>query len=1221
MTILDTDIKLLESERMSDAADGGGRMTSTEIVSGELSNIFPKVSRTDAVYGRVNLRKVYAAVRSATLDMYGGAHAILTDSPDDEKIGAVLFSTGSAFDTRAAARDRIESYVVAGGLSRMRLYGNQIVGSKAIVVYQRVEEPLPEAGNVLCLSVEASGYTAVQQYVRITEFDNETRTFTDSTGDFSRRVLTLKLSAPLVQTFVGAEPSRFAVDQAPTKVRDTIVADASRYSGIAPVSGALAQGALELQVGSIHAPLVPAATREVPVSLVETGLATSLSGCALTDWGKSSNFDWFARKQEMEFLGVTTAGTLKTTTFTTHRGIVPGSLTFALLSEGGTYGTPDLIDDGHGNIVYQNDGNISFFSAIVDYGSGAIVVTTSHIGELGAYARYLPAVETSRSAHSKAIGISLATRGTVYAETLLPLPAKGSVVIDYRALGKWYRLRDDGAGALVSDSLAVGTGSIDYNTGALVVTLGALPDIDSAVLPAWGSPTHAVIRAGATADAGATVRHVLQLDDFPLESNSVSVGYVVNGVTRTLTDNSGGVLSGTGASGSVDYAKGRIDIEYSDRLPDPGSAVHVVYTKLVPQGVTPIVRSYQVACDGGRLFDLADDPNFAAIQPGSLRGTMVFDSSAGELLLEVKDNGSGSVQVAAAYNNGQVGVAAGQVVGTLNYTTGVIAATATLTIQYMQWRPLYGFFVGQNPGTWEQTAGSATARIGAVGSFVYQTTAGTSTANLTADFDVDGAAGVAPLVDLCRSSSQTVVPGSVLFTLAGRYYWDESGTLYTRANGRDTTKIEAGTIDYGTGLCALALWTANTALDLMVNACLTAYGQFTAVDVDFRTSGSPLRPASFYVQVTAQDGELLSATSDQNGTVSGTEVVGTIDQTMGVAHLDFGAMVPAAGNEAAWWFDADNVVDGMIWRPREVLPGTLRYNCVVQTALPLDAALLGIDPVRLPPDGRVPIIRAGDIVVLHHTDDTTLTNPVTNGQSYSLGRADLAVVSLADSAGTAIPADKWTANLTAGTVTIAADANLTAYTQPLVATHRIEQMNLCADSQITGDVTLAFPLARAFPSGSLLSSALPFGDLYAHVSNVFDQATWDGVWADALRGSQASAQFDDINFPIEVLNDGAVTERWRISFTGTTAFAVIGENLGQIATGTTAGDVQVTNPLTGKAYFTLRAAGWGSGWGTGNQLRFNTVGANAPIWIARTILGGAGLGGDSLTLEVRGDTD
>ena len=73
------------------------------------------------------------------------------------------------------------------------------------------------------------------------------------------------------------------------------------------------------------------------------------------------------------------------------------------------------------------------------------------------------------------------------------------------------------------------------------------------------------------------------------------------------------------------------------------------------------------------------------------------------------------------------------------------------------------------------------------------------------------------------------------------------------------------------------------------------------------------------------------------------------------------------------------------------------------------------------------------------------------------------------------------------------------------------------------------------------------------VPALFDQASWTSVWSDDLIGSGATAQYNDIDYPLEVLNDGAVTDRWRINFTsgnpssGTASFQVISENLGVIA--------------------------------------------------------------------------
>ncbi|WP_410925238.1 hypothetical protein, partial [Pseudomonas aeruginosa] len=58
---------------------------------------------------------------------------------------------------------------------------------------------------------------------------------------------------------------------------------------------------------------------------------------------------------------------------------------------------------------------------------------------------------------------------------------------------------------------------------------------------------------------------------------------------------------------------------------------------------------------------------------------------------------------------------------------------------------------------------------------------------------------------------------------------------------------------------------------------------------------------------------------------------------------------------------------------------SLRYSAVAYSYLPLDAALLGIDPVRLPSDGRVPIFRPGGFAVVGHTG--RITASVSNGQT------------------------------------------------------------------------------------------------------------------------------------------------------------------------------------------------------------------------------------------------
>ncbi len=171
-------------------------------------------------------------------------------------------------------------------------------------------------------------------------------------------------------------------------------------------------------------------------------------------------------------------------------------------------------------------------------------------------------------------------------------------------------------------------------------------------------------------------------------------------------------------------------------------------------------------------------------------------------------------------------------------------------------------------------------------------------------------------------------------------------------------------------------------------------------------------------------------------------------------------------------------------------------------------------------------------------------------------------------------------------------------------------------------VTFNRALTRAFPSGSFLSSMLFIGDLQAQAGAAFSQETWTDVWADARIGDPIVAQFNDTAHPVIVRNDGAVNERWAIIFTSSTAFRLVGQTLGQIATGNVATGLAPINPAspTSQPYFTLAAAGWGSGWSTGNVLRFNTRGSNAGVWAARGVLPSApNTTPDSLLIAIRGD--
>ena len=391
-----------------------------------------------------------------------------------------------------------------------------------------------------------------------------------------------------------------------------------------------------------------------------------------------------------------------------------------------------------------------------------------------------------------------------------------------------------------------------------------------------------------------------------------------------------------------------------------------------------------------------------------------------------------------------------------------------------------------------------------------------------------------------------------------------------------------------------------------------------------RTQAAPIKPSGFVMNLSDAQGNSITATAGIDGLISDAHLRGKIDYQTGVVELQFGDYVLDTSltpeQKLEWWYSADDigaVQPDKIWRPWPVDPTTLRYNSVAYFYLPIDADLLGLDPVRLPQDGRVPIFRVGSYAVVGHTG-VTAPATVLNTQTVDTGRTRLSRVRV-------IGADKgvihngYTANLDAGTVTF---VDVTGYAQPIKIEHRIEDLARVSDVQINGTLTFTKQLSHDFPMGSIVSSALISGDLKARVSHLFDQETWNSTWVDSPVGNLALGTYNDAVAPIVVTNEGGLTERWVLRFTSTTAFQCIGENVGLIATGTINTDFAPINPISGTPYFEIAALGWGGGWSTGNILRINTVGAMYPFAAIRTVQQGVSAGTDySFELLGRGDID
>lgn len=361
----------------------------------------------------------------------------------------------------------------------------------------------------------------------------------------------------------------------------------------------------------------------------------------------------------------------------------------------------------------------------------------------------------------------------------------------------------------------------------------------------------------------------------------------------------------------------------------------------------------------------------------------------------------------------------------------------------------------------------------------------------------------------------------------------------------------------------------------------------------FRIQTTPLKPGVFQLQ----SAETIGSSNDVGAVTGG--FTGSFDPTRGVVV----------------WYTGINV--------EPVVASSLTYNAVGLSYLPLDSALLGLDTTRLPLDGKVPVYRVGDLCVVHNTLTAQIINPLVKGTAYSLGRERLASVRVKDALGVVVPDTLYTALLDPGTLTVPTGSVITSYTQPFTVEHRIEDLLLCSQVDINGKLTFTRSLTHSFPANtSYVSSALPFGDLFARAYSIKEQSTWTGVWSDLLIGSVIIPQFNSALYPIVVTNAGAIKERWVMLFTNSTTYRVIGESVGEIGSGVISSNQAPINPATGVPYFTLPALGWGAGWATGNCLRFNTDACGAPFWAVRTVLQGpASFDLDSFSIAFRGDVD
>ena len=1174
------DLQFYPTERLHDAPDGGGLMVK-DALTGADNELFPPVSDVARTLGAFNARSVHGAVRRPDAEPLTGAHIILADPPKADNVSYLIYRAARYGELREDAVRRASAYSVATIESRMTLMSVQSQGSRIVQAYQRPEEPLPLIGDVYCLRQDKKGYPQHEQYIRVTRVSSEVRTFTDRAQgkEFQRAVVKMEISDPLEHDFIGVDYPDIAYVDNPCKLRETHVADGARFYGVKPLVRAIEAGAMKLAVDGLMEKLVP--TSQIETSMLD-----------LTASGQRQVLFDAASGESTLGINRTLAGARL------HLGnaVTPGTLKLS----------------GEGVEITERGGNLYASDTIVgsiDYARGELIFVDNAPGSGYITVQFRPAVEFLRVADTAAIAVILNNRSYNYVMTINPAPAPGSLLVSYRAQGRWYDLRDDGSGALRGMSAGHGSGVVNYRSGTVSITCAEMPDVGSEILFAWGSAAGISNRASSRP----TLQLKLALEP-GVAPNSVQLAWD-DGTPRTAQDDGQGNISGHW-TGKIDYRSGVIlldsfqgghnryditvtysvgepqskDFKAPNRSPSGRVTLNLGQTQIKPRGFemtwNVLIQDYDHKVQQGEAFSRALNP----VDP----------------YITVRDDGAGALKDAAGHTYGTLDYAAGTVTFNPDCTVsipkprftkqpmGEIVTATQGNVQTVV--PLYRMVYAGI----EYIGAAATAPIDE--SFIVTTR---FRGQQSEDARNKQLASGTVQIDLLPTIAERLMPGSIRFALGGETYFDRRGDIYYRLDNATGAATRVGTVNYDSGIATVEQF-AGGALTL-----LSLAGSIHGNPVDelvYRIPASPVRVGSLALTATPVYGGQINVRADSAGKISAAGIEGTIDYETGVVRVRFGKLVTAAGNESAYWYNPDAVdSDGKIWQPIPVFAETLIYSAVSYAYLPLDSAVIGIDAVRLPADGRVPIFRRGDMIVIGHRLAKDIGSAHSAGQTVQLSRGDIDDVCLKDSKGKKILAKWYDYDLTQGSITWATPLDLSAYTLPITATTIREEENRILQADIDGTLTLQFPTKRAYPADdTYISSALIGGDLQVRATVPIAQKTWTSVWSDERIGDNIAARLNVKDYPIQLTDDGATTDRWAIVFFDQTQFDLYSEALGFVGRFDVLSDLAPVNPATGKPYFTLPRGAFGaqaglSPWAARNAIRFNTHGTHQGIWIFRAV--------------------
>lgn len=1179
MAITTSDIKLFQSQDNTDNDNGGGSRTGVEVADGQVNNLFSDISRIDSVNGDIALRKVFPVVNTDNRDIYHGAHSILRKTPADPKVSALIFYTNDSGDTRIEAQDKIEAYVAPSYKASFYMYGNVIAGSRALTVLQRLTDDIPNVGDVYLLT---QGVT--DEYVRIANIESREITLSYNSNDYVRRRVIITTEQPLVNSFTG---STFHPDGQLSNTADiyaTQVANAAKFYGTKVMTDDALIGATEIQVESMFEQLVPSATQQRPIVNAEALRQSELL---------ISSPDIATVSESISVSGNTQTVTLK-------NSIVPGSLTTG-------YG----YDDGNGNYIRNYNG---LPSATINYAEGTLTGTYGASG--GVSFSYRPAdVYNTRVQFSDSIYITRENQGSVYIRNVSPVPSPSDCYIDYRTNGKWVRIPSNFDGTLGNDP-SIGAGLIQDNgdgTASITVTLGANPDLNSTVIFSWGSDTfiQSIIDY---ANSNFIPWVEIDLQNKNVDPSSVVLSYYrVNSGTLDMTFDANGKYYSTNYNTKA-YVDGEAGKVYIAPITSYANNTNSVFIPNFTSANHDITLQYNYANEPTTgqpgALTVINSPAFVGSVPSLTFAIGETVEVAGlKLAVTLSNYANGEYRsegILIADADGVLRLQGGSnlALGTVNSNGDVSINLPNRTIRRAIYgnvtRPLRPPLIGSYTTTdiiGYENVNLPIYQFLVVNQLEYRTAQPATFANSynqLHDTRLIGSINIQTLPECIGDVNFWIDDSSYLMKAA-------SDNVVYNSNGS-----QAGAFNRQTGLISITHNDTSDLRDYEIKFT-KIFGRTKPEEegirfVNFRTSTDDLVTSSLLVRYTTVNGTFL-AVSNANGEIVGTDLdpASNVDTDTGAVMLVFTA---------------------------DVDPSTIKYDCVAETTLPLDPVLLGLNPVRLPPNGKVPVFDAGRTLVIFEEQETDIVGTPTAGQTISLARQGQSYIEVIDLNGQRLDYAQYTADRVNGTITFAdplslVDRNGNALTGPYRVIDRIEDMVLCTAAEITGLLSISSPLTHNYPKDTTkVASALVWGDVGSRVFNIFSQQSFD-IWSDERTKPAIAAQYDNVNYPIQINNKDSYTGRWAFVFKSSTTVDVQEETLGVVLTNVSIStDIQPINPATGNPYFTVLAGGWGAGWVTSNVLRFNTESGSENMWIIRTVQSGALTeANDSIEIEIRGDAN